>query len=337
MFSAMSILDVPGNKPGSVAADLEYGVTVHMIGRPSLADAANSINSVTATTHVLERGVGKDIVAEEGPNLSMDAAFASLEREAMARIGDANTEIGKDIRGRLIADDLHDFLQAVKKELSAMPGGDARDSEKLLGVERQRLDWLRSYWSEYPALTHNREMWEEFLQRNRFPAATPHEAAVTDAESALLRVLDGRPSAAWSERARVLRAAYIEERRDMVKRTLYRPGASDLIPRAAPCPAAATATSGTGQPRFGLSARPLDELWPPQSKWLGEEGTVMATLQVSATGCVTRMAIAGSSGSEMLDNTVLRYFESTEFIPADSNGKAIESIVTVPVVFKLKN
>jgi TonB family protein len=49
------------------------------------------------------------------------------------------------------------------------------------------------------------------------------------------------------------------------------------------------------------------------------------------------MAIAGSSGSEMLDSTVLRYFESMEFIPADSNGKAIESTVTVPVVFKLKN
>jgi TonB family protein len=180
-------------------------------------------------------------------------------------------------------------------------------------------------------------MWDEFLQRNHFPAATPHEAAVTDAESALFRVLGGRPSAEWAERARALRAAYIEERRDLVKRTLYRPGAADLIPRAAPCPVAATATSGTLRPRFGLSARPLDELWPTQSKRLGEEGTVMATLQVSATGCVTGMAIAGSSGSEMLDSTVLRYFESMEFIPADSNGKAIESTVTVPVVFKLKN
>jgi TonB family protein len=338
IFSAMSVLDVPGNKPASISADLEYGVTVHMIGRPSLMDAENSIKSVTAATHVLERGLGEDIVAEEQPNLSMDAAFSSLEREAMARIGDANIEIGKDVRGRLIADDLHDFLQAVKKELSAMPvGGGASDSERLLGVERQRLDWLRSYWSEYPALTHNRDMWDEFLQRNHFPAATPHEAAVTDAESALLRVLGGRPSAEWAERARALRAAYIEERRDLVKRTLYRPGAADLIPRAAPCPVAATATSGTLRPRFGLSARPLDELWPTQSKRLGEEGTVMATLQVSATGCVTGMAIAGSSGSEMLDSTVLRYFESMEFIPADSNGKAIESTVTVPVVFKLKN
>jgi TonB family protein len=261
-----------------------------------------------------------------------------LEREAMARIGDANIEIGRDIRGRLIGDDLHEFLQAVKKELAAMPdGGDSRESQKLLDLERQRLDWLRSYWSEYPALTHNRDMWGEFLQRNHFPAATPHEAAVTDAEGALLEALNGRPSAGWAERARVLRAAYIEERQDLVKRTLYRPGAADLIPRAAPCPAAATATSGTLRPRYGSSAHPLDELWPPRSKWLGEEGTVIATLQVSATGCVTRMAIAGSSGSEMLDSTVLRYFESTQFIPADSNGKAIESTVTVPVVFKLKN
>jgi serine protease Do len=338
MFSAMSILDVPGSKPGSVAADLEYGVTVHMIGPPSLSDTENSIKSVTGATHVLEHGLGEDLAAEKKPDSAMDAAFASLEREAMARIGDANIEIGRDIRGRLIGDDLHEFLQAVKKELAAMPdGGDSRESQKLLDLERQRLDWLRSYWSEYPALTHNRDMWGEFLQRNHFPAATPHEAAVTDAEGALLEALNGRPSAGWAERARVLRAAYIEERQDLVKRTLYRPGAADLIPRAAPCPAAATATSGTLRPRYGSSAHPLDELWPPRSKWLGEEGTVIATLQVSATGCVTRMAIAGSSGSEMLDSTVLRYFESTQFIPADSNGKAIESTVTVPVVFKLKN
>jgi periplasmic protein TonB len=64
---------------------------------------------------------------------------------------------------------------------------------------------------------------------------------------------------------------------------------------------------------------------------------VLATLRISTTGCVIAMAIVGSSGSEMLDSTVLQYFESTEFIPADVGGKAIESTVTVPVVFKLNN
>jgi len=59
-------------------------------------------------------------------------------------------------------------------------------------------------------------------------------------------------------------------------------------------------------------------------------------LRISATGCVIGMSIVGSSGSEMLDSTVLRYFESVEFHPADSNGKGIESTATVPVVFKLE-
>ncbi len=339
MFSAMSVLDVPGNKPGSISAELEYGVTLHMVGRPGMMDVASSIKSVTAATRVLEGGMGKDLVVANEPKSALEAAFASLERQALAGAADADAAIGRDIRGRLVSQDLHDFIQATEKDLSIMPAvSGANEREQLISAEKQRFEWLHAYWSEYPALMHNRDIWSEFLQRNHLPVTTPHDAAVTNAENALLGVLAGRPSAEWAEQARGLRKAYIEERTQIVKRGWPgKPPMPDLIPRIRPCPASSVSTTGTPRPKMGPSSRQLDELWPPQSKRLGEEGTVLATLRISATGCVVAMAIVGSSGSEMLDSTVLQYFESTEFIPADSGGKAIESTVTVPVVFKLNN
>jgi hypothetical protein len=76
MFSAMSVLDVPGNKPGSESADLEYGVTLHMVGRPGMMDVASSIKSVTAATRVLEGRAGKDLVGDNEPKPAIEAAFA---------------------------------------------------------------------------------------------------------------------------------------------------------------------------------------------------------------------------------------------------------------------
>jgi protein TonB len=75
--------------------------------------------------------------------------------------------------------------------------------------------------------------------------------------------------------------------------------------------------------------------WPRESRRLGEEGTVIAALRIAPTGCVTGMAIIGSSGSDLLDGTVLKYLESAEFIPAGPGGKAVESKAAIPIVFKL--
>jgi hypothetical protein len=60
-YSASSVLDVPGKKAGTVSSELEYGVTVRMVGPPSSADAAASITRATGTAHVLEHGVGEDL------------------------------------------------------------------------------------------------------------------------------------------------------------------------------------------------------------------------------------------------------------------------------------
>jgi hypothetical protein len=51
-----------------VSADLEYGVTVHVVGFPNMIDVANSIKDVIAATRVLERGSGEDIAAKTEPS-----------------------------------------------------------------------------------------------------------------------------------------------------------------------------------------------------------------------------------------------------------------------------
>ena len=83
--------------------------------------------------------------------------------------------------------------------------------------------------------------------------------------------------------------------------------------------------------------RSLEEFWPLDSKRLGEEGLVMVSLRVSATGCAVAAAIAGSSGSAMLDETVMQFYETIDFTPAEIDGKAAEATVLLPVKFKLSN
>jgi protein TonB len=83
--------------------------------------------------------------------------------------------------------------------------------------------------------------------------------------------------------------------------------------------------------------RSLEDYWPVESKRLGEEGLVLVSIRISATGCALAAAIVGSSGSDMLDDAVLHFFETIDFNPAEIDGKAVDSTATMPIVFKLKS
>jgi TonB family protein len=228
---------------------------------------------------------------------------------------------------------INEVIEAMKKD-SAVASNDAR--RKTLDEDKQRLTWLGSYWNEYPALTHNRDLWTTFLQKNRWSTDMPHQPTVVSAEAQLQRVLKGPVSAEWAERARVLRQAYIDERRSLVMHPPAVPRATpQWVARSSACPPPAPSTSGGKMPKVGTALQSLETLWPAESKRLGEEGTVLATIRISASGCVTGVSIAGSSGSDMMDTAVRSYLESVEFLPAELNGTAVESVATLPVVFKL--
>jgi serine protease Do len=332
-FSISSVVDVPAGKAGT-DPDLEYALTVRLVGRPTAADANLALTRVSGATHVLERGHGAGVVRESKSKVDLDSVLDAYERQA-ARTSNIDTGI-KDIRGRTMIEDLHEFIQAAKKEPGAAQKSDD-DRNAWLADLRARLAKLQAYWNEVPALMRNRDMFADFLSNNHLPSSTPHGAAVLSAESGLLAVLrSGRPDDDWRERAIQLRASYVQERSALVK---SQRASLELAPplqsRTSPCPAPATHTTGTAAPRLASDPERLEDYWPGASRRLGEEGTVIAAIHISTTGCVTGMSIVGSSGSDRLDAAVLKYLESASFTPAGTDGKPTENTVLMPIAFRL--
>jgi TonB family protein len=105
--------------------------------------------------------------------------------------------------------------------------------------------------------------------------------------------------------------------------------------RVSHCPAPAVESSGTNFPKLGKMTRSLEEFYPAVSRRTGEEGLVTVSVRVSSSGCATGAAIVGSSGSELLDDAVLKFYETIEFIPAGTDGKTMDTTVKAPIVFKL--
>jgi serine protease Do len=334
--SASRVIDVPGKAPGTVSSDIEYGLTFHLVGYPSLFEAEGYLRRLAEATHVIEHGLGQDIAAtsEKSP---LDQAFAMLESQMRVKVAEISAKIGKDLRGKSVEDDMLELLQQVKRDVATMGSSEA-SREQYLAIETQRASWLESYWSAYPQLQRNRDMWTEFLLKNHLPSMTPHRPAIAKAEEELLTVLARPPSADWAERERELEQAYVKERGDYVKSHV--PDKSQLpprTPRRTQCPPAASTTSGGAVPKYLRSARPLEEMYPAESRRLGEEGTVMVAVDISDTGCMTAKSVVGWSGSDLLDAAVLEWLETVEFIPAGVDGHAIATTEILPIVFKLQN
>jgi len=335
VYSLSSVLDVPGKRRGTVSSDLIYGVTVFMTGHPSVQDAVNSLQGVATGTRVLEPGIGPDRAAIAPTNSTLDEAVENARQATLTAVATLDATLGRDIRGRRIVDDVNDYFTATKKEMLAVPMGSSEADPTVW--DAKLAEWhglLQGYWSSYPALSHNRDIWPDFLSRNRLAATTPHSAAVQAAEGTLMSTFkSGTPTKQWAEDAQHLLEAYIKERNQLVRSSPLKP--VDYHARTSPCPAAATETTGKKLPKYARMTRSLEDYWPIRSKQFGEEGTVIVSLKVSATGCALSAAIQGSSGFDMLDAAVLQAYETMEFIPAGVNGAAVESTVAAPIVFKL--
>jgi serine protease Do len=348
-YAVSRVLDVSGKKSGTVSSDLLYGLTLHLDGHPTRSETDRSLQVLAAATQVLEPALGDDLPAaqtagyrqEAGPAAQSAAAqsvAAAKQKEATADLSQSaavwaksiDAFAGRDIRGRQVGDDVSEFTLGLTTSIVQGPV----DRGAWIEEQRARLEALRDYWKQYPALTRNRDMWSTFLSRNRMPANTPHEAAVLAAEDALLKALkSGQPEPVWAELARQLKAAYVQERTRLVKRVDL--AATNYKSRISPCPAPASETSGTPFPKYGRMTRSLEDFYPVASRRLGEEGVVLVSLKVSSTGCATGAAIVGSSGSALLDDAVLEFYETMEFIPAGTNGNAVDATVKAPIAFKL--
>jgi protein TonB len=104
--------------------------------------------------------------------------------------------------------------------------------------------------------------------------------------------------------------------------------------RRTPCGAPAKSTSGKVFPTIANTTQPD---YPAASKRFDEQGNVMLSVQVAATGCADSFAIYTSSGWPTLDDSALSWIETVNFLPAERDGKAVEMYVQLPVHFKLEN
>ena len=69
----------------------------------------------------------------------------------------------------------------------------------------------------------------------------------------------------------------------------------------------------------------------------GLEGVVVLSVLVRPDGRVEDARVASSSGAEVLDEAALGAVRTWLFTPATRGGRAVESIVEVPLTFALRS
>ena len=78
--------------------------------------------------------------------------------------------------------------------------------------------------------------------------------------------------------------------------------------------------------------------YPPLARSLGQQGTVILALTISAAGDVTNAQVATSSGVPELDQTAVTWVTAHwKYKPAIQNGVPVPSTTQAEVVFNLKN
>ena len=77
-------------------------------------------------------------------------------------------------------------------------------------------------------------------------------------------------------------------------------------------------------------------VYPVGSRRLGEEGTVLLRVKVSPGGTPINVEIKRSCGFPRLDEAARLAVEQWRFVPARRGDEAVESWVSVPIVFSLQ-
>lgn len=77
-------------------------------------------------------------------------------------------------------------------------------------------------------------------------------------------------------------------------------------------------------------------VYPVISRRLGEEGTTILTVWISAKGAVVKMGIYKSSGYPRLDKAALTAVKDWKFAPRTYDGVAVDSTSRLPIMWKLE-
>ncbi|MBF0422932.1 MAG: energy transducer TonB [Magnetococcales bacterium] len=90
------------------------------------------------------------------------------------------------------------------------------------------------------------------------------------------------------------------------------------------------------QPEVGVAyASNPRPVYPVQARRMGQEGTVILSVEVTADGGVARVSIRTSSGYESLDRAAVEAVTQWRFTPAQRHGRRVAATVGVPIRFRL--
>ncbi|MBF0272685.1 MAG: TonB family protein [Magnetococcales bacterium] len=87
--------------------------------------------------------------------------------------------------------------------------------------------------------------------------------------------------------------------------------------------------------KAAMAANPKPD-YPRSARRLGQEGTVLLTVEVTAAGGVAGVGVRKSSGFESLDQAATEAVRRWRFIPARRNGLLVAATVSVPIRFALQ-
>ena len=88
---------------------------------------------------------------------------------------------------------------------------------------------------------------------------------------------------------------------------------------------------------YAISKENPDPIYPRVARRRGYEGKVVLDVEVLVNGKVGRIKIAKSSGYEVLDRAAVKSVKTWTFTPGTKNGERIPQLVTVPIIFDLKD
>ena len=98
---------------------------------------------------------------------------------------------------------------------------------------------------------------------------------------------------------------------------------------------ASDAPSTRQQDRDATPITRVEPVYPPTAYRAREEGTVLVTAGIDASGAPVSVDVARRSGSRALDRAAVDAVRQWRFEPAMQGGKAVASTVEVPVSFRL--
>ncbi len=111
---------------------------------------------------------------------------------------------------------------------------------------------------------------------------------------------------------------------------------TQVVKQAAPVAQAPPPRPGT--PAHMDPKHPLkigEDFYPDASKRANEEGRCIVQMTVAADGRITNESIQTSSGFPRLDDACLKGVHGQKLIPATEDGKPVEKVVSIPIVWKL--